>query len=329
MRVFAFEPGDYRDQYASQGWVHVPNGIDPDFFEVLRAFAEHSAASHHVEGTAIAGTKQQALFEFPADVDFPGHLFDVVATAAGLQRPTMTLSERHIKAYDADTPPDPPAHKDRLSSQCSVGLTIVSPADSRLLLWPDASRARNNFNVSAALRASLPPEELPEVALRDIRPVEIDDQAGDVVLFPGSSVWHARRNGARAVNLYLKFNDFDSDPLGEDPRTPVRRAETVEALNDGPVAVRIPVLSRRLDTVTRVYTRDRWGELVQASVWDQPPVALSDGELLLLRKADGVRPLRVLAGELAAEGLDGGAVEACARRLAERGVLDLRAAPLR
>ncbi|MCW3049875.1 MAG: hypothetical protein JWO74_4159 [Solirubrobacterales bacterium] len=169
----------------------------------------------------------------------------------------MTLSERHIKAYDADTPPDPPAHKDRLSSHCSVGLTIVSPADSRLLLWPDASRARNNFNVSAALRASLPPEELPEVALRDIRPVEIDDQPGDVLLFPGSSVWHARRNGARAVNLYLKFNDFDSDPLGEDPRTPGRRADTIAALNDGPVTARIPVLSRRLDTVTRVYTRDR------------------------------------------------------------------------
>ena len=36
-------------------------------------------------------------------------------------------------------------------------------------------------------------------------------------MFYGSEIWHLRRRSAGSVNLYLKFNDFDYDPLGEDP----------------------------------------------------------------------------------------------------------------
>ena len=124
VRIFSFDPADHRAAYRERQWVHIRNGIDPEFYGHLLDFAERHFSEHRVEGKAIGGAKTQALFEFPDEVDFPGELFDTVASLCGLNRPTMTLSERHIKAYDADVPPDPPAHKDRVSSQVSMGLSI-------------------------------------------------------------------------------------------------------------------------------------------------------------------------------------------------------------
>ncbi len=230
----------------------------------------------------------------------------------------MTLSERHIKAYDDDAPARPTAHKDRISSQVSVGLSIDIPEGSALVLYPQDDRRANMFNVSAALRASLAPEEQPDVVLRDAQEIVINDKPGDVVVFPGSSMWHLRRDAARAVNLYLKFNDFDSDPLGEDPATPQREEGTRAALDEGGLIERVPVPARRLDTITRQYTRDGWSQIVQASVWERDPIALSPEQVDLLWALDGRRSVR----ELSAMG-DGAAVEAAVRRLAERGVLDL------
>lgn len=289
--------------------------MSSEFLAVLQDYAERSFSEHVVTGRAIGGTKEQALYEFPGASHFPGELFDVVAAVGGLRRESMTLSERHIKAYDHDAPPEPRAHKDRLSSQVSVGLSIDIPAGSRLVLYPDVDRGPNMFNVSAALIASLAPEERPDVVLREAREVVIEDHPGDVVMFPGSAMWHLRRDAARAVNLYLKFNDFDSDPLGEDPATMQRRAATVAALGEGSLRACVPVLSRRLDTITRHHTRDQWRDIVQASVWEQDPVTLSQAEVEMLRVLDGALAVRDLGGD--------DAVEASVRRLAERGVLDL------
>jgi hypothetical protein len=321
MRIFNFDPADYRDLYSEQGWVHIRNGVSPEFLELLRDFALRRFVEHKVEGKAIGGTKEQALYEFPADVEFPGELFDVIAEVGSLKRPTMTLSERHIKAYDDDAPADPSAHKDRVSSQVSVGLSIEIPEESQLVLYPFDDVGVNPFNVSPALRESLEPQQQPDVVLQGAREVVIDDTAGDVVMFPGSAVWHLRRNSARAVNLYLKFNDFNSDPLGEDPITPSRRAETLEALgeDDESVVGLVPVLGRRLDTVTRQYTRNAWQEVVQANVWNERPVMLSEQEFRLVQSVDGNRAAAELLG---AAGVNGGGT-ASIRRLAERGVIDL------
>ena len=213
MQIFNFDPAEHHEDFARDGWLHVPSGIDGDFLDQLQGFVKQRFQTHHVSGRGIGGTKEQAVYEFPDGVDFPGELFDVVSTATGLQRESMTLSERHIKHYDQDAPADPPAHKDRLSSQISVGLSIDIPRGSSLVLYPHEHREANPFNVSAALRESLPEEELPENLLRDATEVVIEDEPGDVVMFHGSSMWHKRRKGAGAVNMYLKLNDFGSDPL--------------------------------------------------------------------------------------------------------------------
>lgn len=319
MRIFNFEVTDYREEFEKQGWAHIPGGISPEFLEALRSFAA-SHDEHRVEGKAIGGRKSQALVEFPDGTDFPGELFDTFATMCCLSRAGMTLSERHLKAYDADAPPEPTAHKDRFASQISVGLSIDIPEVSQLVLYPHDHVSANPYNVSAALLQDLPPDQHPDVALGAAREVVIDDAAGDVVVFPGSAVWHLRRRAAGAVNVYLKMNDFGSDPLGEDPATPTRRSATLTALegDDASLDHLVPVLARRLDTVTRRYLRDTWEELVEAWVWEHGPVELSEDDLRLLRECNG---------ELDAATLLAGGEVGRLRALAEREVIDLLAEP--
>lgn len=309
MRIFAFDPAEYRDQYATQGWVHVRGGVDPEFLAHLQQFARTEFASHQVEGRGIGGTKSQAVFQFPAEVDFPGELFDVIAAVAGCDRAGMTLSERHIKAYDPDAPADPRPHKDRLSSLVSVGLSIDIPEGSHLELYPHDDVWVNPLNVSGSLLGSLPPERQPEVTLARATPVRIEDRAGDVMMFPGSAVWHLRRNAANAKNLYLKFNDFGSDPLGEDPRSDELRDATLAALERG-IAGRTAVPSRRFDVIRRLTTRVPDVKVIEADVWGGPPVPLTEDEAALIESIDGGRPV---------DALD----ETVVKRLAYAGVLDL------
>jgi hypothetical protein len=314
VKVFDFDSAEYRERYREQGWIHVPGGVDPEFLAEITSYTQRSFGDHVV---TAGGAKSDALYEFPPAVEFPDHLFDVVADVAGLDRATMTLSERHIKAYDADAAPNPTAHKDRLASQASVGLSISVPDDSYLVLYPTADRSANPSNASSALLERLPPERHPDVLLRDAEQVRIHDAPGDVVMFEGSTMWHLRRNSANTVNLYLKFNDFGSDPLGEDPATPRRRDRTAAALAGGELDDRVPALARQMDRVTREYTRPGWRDNLLAGVWNQRPLPLSESQFELLQRIDGSRRVRELAGEL------DGTVVRDVRELARHGVIDL------
>jgi hypothetical protein len=321
MRIFDFDPADHREEYAERGYLHIRGGITGEFLEHLRGFVAERFGEQEVEGKAIGGRKSQAIYEAGPEIDFPGELFDVVAATCGLERQTMTLSERHIKAYDDDAPEEVPAHKDRFASQVSMGLSIEVPAGSRLVLYPEVDVGVNPFNVSAALRESLEPGRLPENLLPGAPETELYDEPGDVMMFPGNALWHFRRRQANATLLYLKLNDFGSDPLGEDPSTPVRRSETLAALNGGGAGIEglVPVLSRRLDTLTREYTREPRLEILRAHVWEEAPIPLEPDDFRLLEAVDGRTPLGRLAVSLAADGDIGARV----RRLAEKGALDL------
>jgi hypothetical protein len=317
MQIFSFDPASHRSHYSENGWAHIKDGVTPEFLDSLRAFADESFGSHEVEGKAIAGRKKQALYEAPEGVDFPGELFDAMAELCGLHRPTMTLSERHVKAYDQDAPAEPVPHKDRYASQVSIGISIEVPEESRLTLYPNDELAVNPLNVSAAYLEGLAPERRPEEALRGIEPVELFDQPGDVMMFAGNSVWHARRRPAGAVNLYLKLNDFNCDPLGEDPASADVRRASVEAAENGDLMQRVPIVGRRVDCIGRRLTRD-WTEASYAEMWEGAPVSLSVDDVAMLERADGRRTVADLLGSEP----DAGSVDAL-RRLAICGVLDL------
>lgn len=320
MKVFDFDPAAYRAEFAELGYVHIREGVTAEFHEYLLRFVEELAA-HRLPELAGTGDKEQALLEFPDGFDLQGELFAVVADATGLDRDTMVISERHIKAYDENANPEPIAHKDRYGSQVSVGLSIRIPDGASLVLYPDDHVAPNPFNSAAELASSLQPDERPDVALKTAREVEIHDQDRDVVMFRGSETWHLRRRGAGVVNLYLKFNDFGSDPLGEDPHTDELRAGTIRALESSVhLDETTPVLSRRLDTVGHIHTRD-WWEFRNVRVYGAPPFGITSLQFEALRLADGRRSLGDLIRSVA-----GGDDERARHEvlgLAERGALDL------
>jgi hypothetical protein len=320
--IFSFDWRDFRDAYQDQGWVIIPGGASDEVCAaVLEALRSHRA-DEALAGKGITGAKDQYLFDLPAGAETE-EVFDVVAGLCGLNRATMTLSERHIKAYAADADPDPVPHKDRLASQVAVGISVSIPEGSQLVLYPDDHREINPF-LSTGLRDSLAQDQLPETALRGCREVVVHDHAGDVMIFPGSSVWHLRRRSAGTVNLYLKVNDFESDPLGEDPQTASRQAATAALVGGGRDALlaAVPRLSRRFDSVVCERSRVGWQERKTASVWGVPPVPISDRDESLIRALDGRATVADIAGAGGHREGDDAAVQAL-RRLAERGVIDL------
>jgi hypothetical protein len=318
MSVFAFDWREYADRYREHGWVHIKRGASSVFVEEARRRIREDAAQ--IDGRGLRGEKRQHLFDFPADVDLGRDLFDVLAPLCGLDRATTTLSERHVKAYDEDADPRPVAHKDRFSSKVSVGISVEVPPGSHLVLYPFDDVGENPF-LDTWLYDSLEPPQRPEVVLRKAREIEIHDEPGDVIVFRGSAFWHLRRESANAVNIYLKFNDFDCDPLGEDPSTSARRSSTLELLasDHRELLSAVPVLARRFDSVTRSYRREGWDPVLLATVWGLNPVPISDDEFALLRRLDGMSTIGSLSDGLA----DG--VFAAVTRLAERGVIDLLA----
>jgi hypothetical protein len=326
MKVFDFDPAEYADAYRDEDYVHIRGGLSAEFHASLVEYAERELMSHKLDDFAIKGKKEQSLYDFPDEVDI-GELYDVVCATCGLDRGNVTLSERHIQIYESNAAPEPPAHKDRFPSQVSMGFSISIPAESRLVLYPYSHRETNPFNTSAGLRRHLQPDEYPEVVLKDARELVLDDQDRDVVMFHGNNTWHLRRNAADALNLYLKFNDYGLDPLGEDPFTEGRRARTLAAVGAGADSLGslFPVLSRRLDTVSRTATRDGWREELEARVFGEEPVGLTELQHEAITTLEGSETLAELAARL------GDPADAAAQiaRLAELGVLDLVDAPIR
>jgi hypothetical protein len=325
MKVFDFDPHDYSAAYRDDGYVHIREGMSREFHAALLEYAARELTSHKLDDFAIKGKKEQSLYDFPDEVDI-GELYDVVCATCGLDRANVTLSERHIQIYEGSAAPEPPAHKDRFPSQVSMGFSISIPAASRLVLYPYSHREVNPFNTSAGLRNHLQPHELPRVALKDARELVLDDADRDVVMFPGSTTWHLRRNAANALNLYLKFNDFGCDPLGEDPFTEGRRARTLAAVGGPAESAQglFPVLSRRLDTVSCTATRDGWREVLEARVFGEEPIGLTELQHEALTTLDGRETVAALAARLG----DAADAERQVLRLAELGVLDLVDSPL-
>lgn len=326
MKMFTFDPAQYRERYAKEQWVHIPEGVTPEFHEYLLKFVEQELTDRLLDGFAIRGKKEQALFEFPPEVDYPGELFDSVALTCGLDRERMVLSERHIQAYEANAAPEPVAHKDRYPSQVSIGLSVTIPEDSRLVLYPHDHREINPFNRAADLNRQLQPADRPETVLPAAREVELADRDRDVVMFAGSTTWHLRRRAANAVNVYFKVNDFGCDPLGEDVASPGVREQTLALLRAGRVDGGVAEVSRRLDTVSRVHTRHDWNEVLQARVFGEEPVGITEEQWALLRSLGAATPVADL---VAAAGTDPAGVLRDLTRLAEIGAVDLRAADTR
>jgi hypothetical protein len=325
MKVFDFNTDALAGTYREQGWLHVRNGVTEEFLEHARWTAQESGALEALQGPAIKGAKSQYVYDFPQDVDWELDVLDVVAQLTGMRRESLVLSERHIKAYLSDADPWPPPHKDRFASGIALGVTLDVGPGSHVVLYPDDDTGTNP-HLTTGLRDALLPEEQPEVTLVGAREVALHDAPGDVLAFPGSSVWHLRRLAAATVLVYLKFNDMDCDPLGEDPTT-AGRSQATRALVDQPARLleSFPVLARRFDSVGCETGRGRERPTWHVNVWEDEgrvahavPGPYAD----LANQVDGTRSVAELA-DVGASGLWGERLVEAVRALARRGALDL------
>ena len=126
---------------------------------------------------------------------------------------------------------------------------------------------------------------------------------------------------AGAVNLYCKFNDFNCDPLGEDPSTPTVRERSLGLLasaNGDRDSIK-PVHGRRFDKAARVYARQPGVQVYEANVWGEDPFGLTDGQFAVLQAVDGSTTWAELRDRLGAQQ----DVDECVTYLVTRGALDL------
>src|SRR5688500_18090648 len=135
-RMFDFAPTLYAAQFAKEGYVHIRGGVTERFHKKVVAQVEESLRTKLVKEIAI-GDKKQAMYEFPQDGgDYVNELCAAVGAVCGIEPEKLVLSERHVKAYDADAASEPNAHKDRFASQISVGLSVHVKPGSTLVLFP-------------------------------------------------------------------------------------------------------------------------------------------------------------------------------------------------
>ncbi|HWE01869.1 MAG TPA: hypothetical protein VG326_05615 [Tepidisphaeraceae bacterium] len=321
-QMFNFDPAKYADHFAREGYVHIKAGVTEPFYEKLVRQVADNMRTKIMKEYAI-GDKQQAMYEFPEGGDYPDEVCQAVAGVVGIDRKTMVLSERHIKAYDATASAEPLAHKDRYASEYSVGMSVHVREGSTLVLYPYDQRDINPFNTSQQMRASLSPDRYPEAALRRARRIEIKDAARDVIIFRGHSMWHLRANPANTTMLYLKMNSFHCDPLGEDRHSEGFRRGTLAAveLPDEKLEQLIIKIGRRVDHFHRFYDRD-WREVPGVILWDEKHFTVDQDEWRMLEAIDGVRTVAAVL-HAADEQTPRAEKLSKIRRLARRGVLDL------
>ncbi len=301
LEPFRFDVAAAAARFRSEGWMHAAGGVDPTFLATIVAQTERLVDEHtnELERWRFPDKKLQFLWELPEGLTID-RLCAAVAAVAGLDPDTTVLAERHLKVYRDVAEAMPPAHKDRSASTLTVGIGISIPPESRLVLWPHDHLERNPFPTSAEWRQSRRPDELPERALADLTPIEVDMRAGDVVMFRGAEIYHERYRPANASVLYLKFNDLGLDPLAEDPRTPVLEATSAAMAAQGFDGVRTLRLSRR---VVGLRTEEffPFGEHhTFARILDNDTgVHLDDREVELLRRVAGERavPIEALDAE--------------------------------
>ena len=290
--IFTFNPDDYLEEFAENGFVLIKHAVHADFLAVaIEQAIEQRKQQKDINNYFFKGKKRQYLCEFD-EWDLYNHGLEALARTACLSEKKITLCERHIKVYEPDAKAHVPAHKDRIAAQLTVGIPLFIPDGSHIVLWPNDHLAINSLNSSALWRSSLDENDLPENILKDIEPVRVYAEPGDVVMFRGSSIYHERENPANASILYLKLNEMRLDPIGEDPSTLRQQSisqEILSGFDDRDLLDCMVEVSPRLEKISRHYTRLYWKEVIQAYVADEKEFTLSELEFEVFKKAESYK----------------------------------------
>ena len=179
--IFTFSPSDYQEQFSKNGYILIKNGIDANFLEAAIEQAEQQRIDQkEINNCFFKGKKRQYLYGFE-EWDFYDSGLETLARTASLPLDKATLCERHIKVYEPDAKPHVPAHKDRIAAQVTVGIPLLIPEGSHIVLWPEDHLDINALNTTALWRNNLDEEQLPQNILDGIEPVRIYAEPGGTV----------------------------------------------------------------------------------------------------------------------------------------------------
>ena len=288
---FSFDNAAMKSHFDEHGWFYAQGGTTPELLSTItEQVAELMDQGSDLADWRYPEKKEQFLWDLPAGLTADS-LCRSVANATGLNPDRTRIAERHLKVYSATAPETPPAHKDRSASMITVGIGIDIPEDSRLVIWPNDHNEPNPYPTSQEWRATREPNELPEVVLASLTPTEVNLQRGDVVMFRGAEIYHERHRPASTTVLYLKFNDCDLDPLGEDPRTV--DAETLSnersasgIPSDATIRVSPRVIGLRTDNLFPTGEPQRYARMFGY----EPGIPLSETEANLVAKVLQTQP---------------------------------------
>ncbi len=298
MKIFEFSIERHAEAFRKDGFVHIENGVTPEFMKLVRLQAiESLATSKGLVEWKIPKKKQQFIFEFPSQLEIEKDLMDWVNAVTGFGDRQRTICERHIKSYDDTADPMPEPHLDRSASEVAIGIPIDVAPDSHLLIYP-SPRLSNPYSSTAAWRSSGMHAEIAD-KLDPSEAIRIYDKPGDVIMFLGSSLLHERINSAGTTILYFKVNAAGLDPMAEDPRfeekvnkSIARRAHFNRA---GWPACYIISLAPTFEKLSVEKFRPGWQEVHHAHFWGKDPVPISAEEAKLISCLEAPRKVDELS----------------------------------
>ena len=204
----------YRNQLERDGYILLKDILSDGFTASLNDFLRKSQSGAVAEYGAwrIGGKKHQYLYDFPQSV-MAENFRREVAALTGLRAETFTISERHLKQYEADAPDYPAPHKDRGASKFSIGLPIHLGPQTSVCVFPGLDRTPNAGERAVFMTAHDHPGLEGIYNSPDALPLH--EELGDMIVFLGSSIYHERIRSRGTAVLYIKVNDEGFDPLGE------------------------------------------------------------------------------------------------------------------
>ncbi|MFN3213541.1 MAG: hypothetical protein ACE37M_10575 [Henriciella sp.] len=212
--VFKYNPGDAHEEFVNKGYVHLKDLLDDGFLNHLQSHYQESlkSAQNEKEDWKVYGKKRQYLFDFPSDKDAI-EFRDGMAALLGYDKDALTISERHLKVYDAAAEDYPAPHKDRAASSVSIGLPVFLPEGSTVCVFPELDFGPNPEERAVFMTDRDHPDLAQIYELE--KAITLNEKVGDLVVFLGSSIFHERVKAAGAAILYIKVNQDGRDPLGE------------------------------------------------------------------------------------------------------------------
>ena len=213
--MFKVDIAQHKQAFNRDGFVYLKDVLSDEFLAHMQNFLNEIKAEQvkDLPANRIAGHKKQYKFEFPTRADAFEYR-QALCALSGLDPEKAVLSERHMMIYDAASKDYPYPHKDRAASGLTVGFPVELPPETAVYLFPEMNREENLNEKATYLDENdfKDPSDIYHLP----QAIRIEQEIGDMIVFMGSTIYHARLKPSGTAMLYCKMNDVGRDPLGED-----------------------------------------------------------------------------------------------------------------